>query len=517
MRLRYVPLLALALASAAVVPSGEFPPPIPKSDSPVIVRTGVKDGDVIDVPAGKYADLTIDLPAGSKVITRTTGSVVQRSDGLPDGRMIFAGLGTVKISNTLIDFEKKTFSQLDFTVNFGDPTPPPQPQPGPQPNPGPQPQPTPSGQVARFVVVEDTSKAGPWRGDILGSPKVISWYKAMQGGKPGAIHAIYSTTADPSTLGAEGTKYVALAAGKELPYLWALDSAGKVVTEWPVPKSPDEFVAKFDVHQGDRKLGLTLAAPKLQWKKFGDYPSVPLVPRAQWPKFMAMIAFLPPTHDQDGVGQCASSAGGGVTEFTRCQAGLPYVYLAAGDLYSRVNGGSDNGSLLEDNMSELLSHGISPVSSSAPYVWSRRTRYPGTDRAKYRLAEVYLCPTFDAAVSAILQGYAVEIGISWRANYTPGKDGWLPKNGGRSVGGHALYSYGVAQAADGSYGLVTRNSWGASWGGSADGTIDAGSCVIPETAFTGDISGMYAVRSVVQSSPSSLRLDPFRGEFALAP
>lgn len=524
--MRFVlPVLALLAASAAVAQPENPPPAIPK-----VVRDGPVSPPVIDGPAeAKYqAAFTVtNLPAGAAVLWDVMPEVGETVEKECDGSIVISGpAGPYQLKARVVRWDaassvirtttlKKTFR---LTGN-------PQPQPVP-PGPGPMPPPVPptptppqpTGKISRLVFVEDTSKPGTWRGDLLGSAKVISWYKSVKGGATGPIHAIYDVTADASTLNAEGKKYVAAAVGKTLPYGWALDATGAVLKELSLPKTPDEFVTAFDVHPGERKLGLTIAAPKLAWGEFGADPTVPLIPRAQW-KPMQLSAFLPPVHDQDGRGQCASSAACGVMEFARAQAGLSYTYLSAGDLYGRVNGGSDNGSMLEDNMSELQTRGVSPVSGSAPYVWSGRN-YPGTDRDKYRLAEVYLCPSFDAAVSAILQGFGVEIGLVWGGNFTPDSKGWLPKRSSGSVGGHALFSYGVAVAADGTVGLVTRNSWGPSWGGSSDGSIDAGSCVIPETLFTGYIGGFYAVRAVTQTSPVGFRPNPFRraerGSFALA-
>lgn len=387
--------------------------------------------------------------------------------------------------------------------------------PGPvPPGPGPTPPPAPVGAVNRFIVVEDTSKPGKWRGDILGSPKVKSFYRQLQGGRSGAIHAIYDISAKAEALGAEGQRFAALAAGKELPFLFMLDDKGNVIDSKVSPKQPDAFVAAFEVHKGERSFGLILEAPKLKWTEFGLTVDAPLVARDQWPDYMSLSAFLPATYDQDGVGECASSAATGLYEFVANQSGLPPVHVSAGDLYRRVNGGRDSGSTLEDNMVEMLERGVLPVSSSAPYVWDRRASYSGAGREKYRYAQVYQCKNFDAAVSAIIQGFAVEIGIPWYSNYKPDSKGVLPGRGIDSKGGHAMFCYGVAKLPDGTYGLLTRNSWGPAWGGSSDGTVDAGSCIIPESCFKGNFGNYFAVRSVVNRTQAK-RFGELH-EFALA-
>jgi hypothetical protein len=226
---------------------------------------------------------------------------------------------------------------------------------------------------------------------------------------------------------------------------------------------------------------------------------VPLIPRAQW-KPVDLSTFLPPVHDQDGRGQCASSSACTIVEACRAQAGLPYVYLSAGDLYSRVNGGRDDGSLLEDNMAELQQNGVCPV-ALVPYVWDGRTHSDSataTARKPNRVLEIYQCDSFDAIASALQQGFFIQEGLAWFDNFDPDSDGWLPARGRGNSGGHALAGYGLTQR-NGAWGIKTRNSWGASWGNSRDGTLGAGNCVIPEALFDGQISGFWAVRAVYQT------------------
>ncbi len=268
-------------------------------------------------------------------------------------------------------------------------------------------------------------------------------------------------------------------------------------------------------------MGATPGKPKLKWTKVGDPGGrVPLIPRANW-KPVDLGAFLPPVYDQDGVGQCASSAACTIWEACRKQAGLTYVYASAGDLYSRVNGGYDGGSMLEDNMVVLANQGVAP-SSRIPYVWDgRRHNDAGTVEARKpnKVVEIYLCDDFDAVASAVQQGFFCEIGTWWYANFEPDRDGWLPKAGRGAQGGHALCVYGLERHVDGTWGLKLRNSWSSGWG-------ITGNCVIPENHLSGQFSGYWAVRAVVQTPtdfpypkvPALNRLDPFKSEqWSLAP
>lgn len=396
---------------------------------------------------------------------------------------------------TPVDYVRQALIVDDGTTPI--PVPPTPIPPGPQPNPNP-PGPIPAPGQMTFVVVEDTLKAGPWRGAILTDSAVEAWYKQFRGTRTGLVHTlvdINDPTATPTY-----AKYATSATGKQLPYVYLVGSDGSTVKEFPANiSSPQAFIADFDLHKGEpRAMGCILAAPKLAWTEFGTTPNTPLITRDQWPKSRKMTTYLPGVYDQDGIGQCASSSCCSVVEVAAYLRGIPYPKLSAGDLYSRVNGGRDNGSLLEDNIAEVTKNGVAPA-SMVSYVWDKKA--PHNDaatlaaRKKYRVVEAYWCPSFDAMVSAILQGYSVGTGMMWYTNFTPSPDGWLPTRGAGQAGGHALCVYGVEQKADGSWGVWLRNSWAATWG-------LAGDACAPESLFGGQIGGYYAVRVV--TSPDAV-------------
>lgn len=232
---------------------------------------------------------------------------------------------------------------------------------------------------------------------------------------------------------------------------------------------------------------------------FGDTPQAKLVPRSEWDALIAAYPpgpsdpFLPPVHNQNGVGQCNASTTTLLAEYLRARQGLPYVRLSAADLYHRINGGTDRGSLLEDALAEMLANGVGTVDSCG-YLWkngSWKGPASAAERARYRFLEVYECPTFDHCMSAVLCGFGVNTGILWYDNYTPDADGWLPRPGGRA-GGHAIMGYKPAKRGD-QYGIWHQNSWGADWPRVGSG----GRFVIPESAYTGPVGGWFAVRSIV--------------------
>ena len=248
------------------------------------------------------------------------------------------------------------------------------------------------------------------------------------------------------------------------------------------------------------KLGSreSVAAPKGNWVKFGDTANTRLIPREEWDDRLKEYspgpdhAFLPPTRNQEDVGECNAEAGAGAMEFIRAVQGLPYVPLSAADLYARINNGVDQGSLLEDAMRELTQNGIGTVATCGR-LWkngSWKGQASPAERAKYRALEVLVCPTFDHCFSATLMGFALVSGVPWHGNYAPGPDGWLPRGGGE-VGGHAFLSFKPESRGAGDYGIRGKQSWGDNWCPRTKNTF-----VVPEEGYAGQVGGWYAVRAV---------------------
>lgn len=529
MRLRHVlPAVALATLASAVgaVPAADPVPPPPPMPAPAPLP--VTPPGVEAVGGSTTAKWMIELraknvPTGYAVLWAVTPKSKDAATTRvvkADRAFLLAGRpGTYEVTTYFVKGEDS--EQVETTVTLtGDPRPEPQPNPpvppgpGPQPNPNPPEPPKPVGKVARVVFVEDTGKAGAWRGDLLGSPQVQALFR---NGPIAQRIVTQKTVAADGAPDPEAAKYQQLAAGKDLPWMWTLDAAGQVVLDQKVPLDPDLFVKAFPRPAHERAMGNNPPndPPGKEWKVFGAAPNVPIIDRSQW-KPVTLANFLPPVHDQDGRGQCNASATCTAIETARFIAGCKYVYLSAGDLYSRINGGRDQGSLLEDGLRAATEEGVA-TAASVPYVWDGR-RYESAavkaERAKYRVTEAYVCPNFDAMASAVQQGFVIVHGLMWFDNFRVDRDGWLPGRGAGGGGGHALCGYGLAQKADGTWGIPTRNSWAEEWGVN-------GNCVIPESLFGRQIGGLWAVRAVVQNKDDfgARRLNPFaeKGEFALAP
>lgn len=230
---------------------------------------------------------------------------------------------------------------------------------------------------------------------------------------------------------------------------------------------------------------------------YGDTADTPMVPRSRWGDLIAKMGdwkdetYLSEPHDQDGVGQCNADATTSMGESCRMKQGLPPVALSAADLYHRINGGQDRGSLLEDAMEVMLKEGVGTVATCGT-IWKRGQKQATADeRARFRFLEVFTCPTFDHFFSGLLMGFDGNTGIMWGERDNPDGDGWLPDSAG-GAGGHSLHSYRPAmrQGRGGvQFGCATKNSWSRKWGVN-------GFCVIPESRYKGPVGGWFLVRSI---------------------
>lgn len=260
------------------------------------------------------------------------------------------------------------------------------------------------------------------------------------------------------------------------------------------------MISFIDSEGVERFLGNIVPLPGHVYKAFpvyGDTADAPMIPRSQWPDLIAKLGdwkdypFLPPTHDQDGVGQCNADATTGMAESMRLKQGLPLVQLSAADLYDRINGGADNGSMLEDAMEEMLERGVGTLATCGA-VWKRgQPKASDAERKRFRFLEVFTCPTFDHFFSGLLCGFDGNTGIMWGTKDNVDGDGWLPASGD-NAGGHSMHSYMpvMRQGRGGQqFGVATHNSWADRWG-------VKGKCVIPESRYKGPVGGWFLVRAI---------------------
>lgn len=236
--------------------------------------------------------------------------------------------------------------------------------------------------------------------------------------------------------------------------------------------------------------GLTRA-----WPLFGDTPEQKLIPRADWDDVVKAAGdgpdhpCLPYVHDQDGIGQCNCDATAALAEFARNCQGLPFVKLSAADLYDRINGGRDQGSMLEDAFEEMRLRGIGMASTSGT-LWQRgMTQASAEERSRFMFVKLVRCPTFDHCFSATAQGWGIVSGVMWNDGFKVGSDGWLQLSRTGGNGGHAVFGYKPAKRGS-EYGIWHQNSWKVSWG-------LGGRCVFPEQMYKGPVGGWWAGKLMV--------------------
>lgn len=253
---------------------------------------------------------------------------------------------------------------------------------------------------------------------------------------------------------------------------------------------------------GDRKKLGNIVPPeshvencKVQLPVFGDTPSARVIPRSDWDKLvpdgdLTDDQFLPYVHDQNGIGQCNCDATAAAAEYTRSRQGLPFVKLSAADLYDRINGGQDNGSMLEDAMAAMLSEGIGTAETCGT-LWRRGMKTASaSERGQYKVLEAFVCPTFDHVFSAALQGFALVSGIFWYDGYYVDDSGWLVPRQSGNRGGHAVFGHTPRRKGQ-KYGVDHTNSWTPQWG-------RKGRAVFPEDVYQQrGIGGWWCIRSIV--------------------
>ena len=522
--MRFIQSIAVALLAAMSV-SAQLPPPTPqpgpaptppkpsKVDFKILERPALSAMDKKDAVVGELIRVSATTPTAQWEIVPATSSCDIHPDG--QGNATISAVDPGIYYAICYDGQSAKWLQLTFTSKvIPSPTPtPPSPTPGPFP-PGPTPTPTPTPPVStkpvkRFVIVENTANAGQFRGLIMGSSTVQTYYKAN-----GLSHRLIPST---STDGDEETQgFVTKSADKTLPYMWTFDDDKKQVWEGQCPTStPEAFVAALaGPSSHPRKMGNKMPPQngklKFAWKVYGTTPQTPLIPRAQW-KPMSLEAYLPAVKDQDGIGACNAFSTINLTMGCRAQSGLAFRDLSTGYLYGNINGGSDDGSLLEDAMAWMITNGTCLSSTVPDLVW-QKNKWTNAAKAKeeaknFSVLEAYVCQNFDQLASAVQEGFFLGQGIRWYDNYNTDADGWLPASGRGNWGGHAVCGFGLAQR-NGVWGIATRNSWSSSWGNN-------GNMVIPESLYDNTIGGWWAVRAVRQvDGPVSETIDPFARKFA---
>lgn len=244
-------------------------------------------------------------------------------------------------------------------------------------------------------------------------------------------------------------------------------------------------------------LHMTLAAPKGYFRTWASQPNPPVVPRSEW-KEIDFSAHIGPVTDQDGVGECNCATTVEIVMGQRSIEGLSYVALSAGDLYARINGGSDQGSLPEDALKELTDNGVATTATVPFCDWRHQHAGAAAERPLYRITEAHYVETVDELCSALQQGFFANLCMAWSdGDSNPDSQGRLPARTSGSVGGHSITACGMKKFGSDWY-ILIRNHWTATWGLN-------GCAYLPIARLDADISQfrMWACRQSVQG-PSGI-------------
>lgn len=205
--------------------------------------------------------------------------------------------------------------------------------------------------------------------------------------------------------------------------------------------------------------------------------------------------------NQRDKGSCNGWAGAKALQRARVRRGLPRVNLSGAYLYSLINGGRDNGSMLDDGMAAIQSRGVA-TEETVP--WDRI--YPSQyDRAKADAEavsnkgfECYAVRTREALFSALALGFDCVVAVHADNGFMQ-VDADQVSGGGNGPGNHAVLC-------DGLYWSPRRNrvvgdgvnSWGVSFGARGRMGLDWNAHFAPTTNY----HLLYAIRSTTDGGDS---------------
>lgn len=222
----------------------------------------------------------------------------------------------------------------------------------------------------------------------------------------------------------------------------------------------------------------------------------PVIPRKDWVEFDDDISDLP-VLDQDGHGSCVGH--GSVSAFQHSWNRSGYdasVRFSACWIYGLINGGQDNGAIVQDAIQVMVSKGVC-LESTVPENMIYQRNFPAAaaaEAAHYRAQDYYLIDTPDEIGTAVQLRYAVSTGKNVYGNFDPDAQGVLPPPRGGVQGGHCMCAVGGMKQINGVWHVKEKNSWGTKWGA-------GGNCWVPLDAYYSDQNGHFVVVHPSQDNP----------------
>lgn len=205
--------------------------------------------------------------------------------------------------------------------------------------------------------------------------------------------------------------------------------------------------------------------------------------------------------NQRNHGSCNGFAGAKALQRARVRRGLPRVNLSGAYLYSLINGGRDNGSMLDDGMAAIQSRGVA-TEETVP--WNKI--YPGQyDRAKAdaeaatnKAFECYAVRTRGALFSALASGFDCVVAVHADNGFMQ-VDADGVAGGGNGPGNHAVGADGLFWSARRGRPVADGfNSWDVSYGVQGRMGLDWNAHFAPTTVH----HLFYAIRSTTDGGDS---------------
>lgn len=112
-------------------------------------------------------------------------------------------------------------------------------------------------------------------------------------------------------------------------------------------------------------------------------------------------------NNQGNIGSCNGQAGAGALQRSRVRRGLAYVKMSGEGLYAQINGGKDQGSMLDDGMNALMKNGCPPsdMVKWQTYLWRDISQEARAAMPRFRAFEAYRVDTEEEMLAGLASGF----------------------------------------------------------------------------------------------------------------
>jgi hypothetical protein len=239
-----------------------------------------------------------------------------------------------------------------------------------------------------------------------------------------------------------------------------------------LPQCPDTGLPIIFAGGELRRLG-TPPAPAGKPRLFGTFreagKTTPDVPRSEW-RAIDRRKLFSWRLDQKSHGSCTGFSAAAALAKARVLRGLTLKVLSGAFVYSQINGGQDQGSLISDGLRALKNVGTCLESQGGwDKIWANQ--YGAEERktaARFRIESAYQVTDYKTLVSGLMLGMIPVFAVQVGSNFDPGRDGVCGFE--RGPGNHAVHADGLAFVGGGPV-LDLPNSWGKVWGDDGRGYV----------------------------------------------